>query len=268
VVTVYVGTSGWQYDDWRDRFYPEDVPKAKWLEFYAQHFAVVESNNAFYRLPKPETFAAWARRTPADFRFTVKASRFLTHIKRLREPAEPVQRFLDHARHLGPKLAPVLLQLPPTLKADLDALDDALGRFGRAVRVAVEFRHPTWFTDECRALLEERGAALCLADGELGLGENKIASRPVTPMWRTTDWGYVRFHHGASKPEPCYGRTALQSWARRIAELWSGRNEVFVFFNNDYLACGVRDAVTLARYLEKEGLETSRTAGARDVRVG
>jgi uncharacterized protein YecE (DUF72 family) len=266
-MTAYVGTSGWQYDDWRARFYPAEVPKSRWLEHYAEKFAVVESNNAFYRLPKPETFAGWARRTPDDFRFTVKVSRFLTHIKRLREPAEPVARFLEHSRHLKRKLAPVLLQLPPTLRADLESLDDTLTHFGSKVRVAVEFRHPTWFTDESRSLLEAHGAALCLADGELGIGSHKIASRPVTPMWRTADWGYVRFHHGASSPEPCYGRSALQSWARRITDLWDEGEEVYVFFNNDYHACGVRDAVTLARYLSKEGMPVSRTPGAREVRV-
>jgi len=266
-MTVYVGTSGWQYDHWRTRFYPNDVPKARWLEFYAGRFSVVESNNAFYRLPKPSTFEDWARRTPDDFLFTVKVSRFLTHIKRLKEPAEPVARFLEHSHHLGTKLAPVLLQLPPTLRADLGALDDTLRRFG-PVRVAVEFRHPTWFTDDCRHLLEKHGAALCLADGELGMGREKAASRPVSPLWRTTDWGYVRFHHGAAAPAPCYGRTALNSWARRISELWTQSDDVFAFFNNDGRACALRDAITFAGSVEKLGLRVARVASARDVRVG
>lgn len=266
-MTVYVGTSGWQYDHWRTRFYPKEVPKSRWLEFYADRFAVVESNNAFYRLPKPETFAEWAKRTPDDFLFTVKVSRFLTHIKRLRDPAEPVARFLDHSRFLGRKLAPVLLQLPPTLRVDLDALDETLRRFGRAVRVAVEFRHPTWFTDDCRALLARHRAALCLADGELGLGDDKVASKRVSPLWRTAEWGYVRFHHGAASPAPCYGRTALNSWAERIAGLWSGSEDVFAFFNNDGRACALRDATTFARLVEKHGLPVARVAPARDVEV-
>ena len=267
-MTVYVGTSGWQYDHWRTRFYPSAVPKARWLEFYAERFAVVESNNAFYRLPKPQTFEDWARRTPDDFRFTVKVSRFLTHIKRLRDPAEPVARFVEHTRYLGAKLAPVLLQLPPTLRADLDALDGTLRRFGRSVKVAVEFRHPTWFSNECRSLLERRGAALCLADGELGMGAHKRASRPVSPLWRTTDWGYVRWHHGAASPEPCYGRTALRSWARRIAELFGSTEDVFAFFNNDGRACALRDATVFAGYVTRESsLPVARVAPARDVMV-
>jgi len=265
-VAVFVGTSGWQYEDWRERFYPREVPKARWLEHYSQRFRVVESNNAFYRLPKPETFRAWAERTPDDFVFTVKVSRFLTHIKRLREPEEPVARFLDHARHLGPKLAPVLLQLPPTLKADLPALDETLGLFGRSVRVAVEFRHPTWFTDGCKEILERHGAALCLADGTLRPGP--LRSRPVTPMWRTAAWGYVRFHQGAASPHPCYGRTALTTWAGRVASLWGPADDVYAFFNNDHNACAVRDARWFAAACGKEGLEPTRVPDASEVRVG
>ena len=157
---VYVGTSGWQYDDWRGRFYPRDLPQRAWLEFFADRFAVVESNNAFYRLPKPETFAKWAARTPSDFIFTVKVSRYLTHIRRLRDPAEPVERFITHASHLGDKLAVALLQLPPNLRAAPEALDETLREFGGRVRVAVELRHQSWFTDETRSILEAHGAAL------------------------------------------------------------------------------------------------------------
>ena len=263
---VFVGTSGWQFDDWRDRFYPRDVPKARWLEHYAGRFQVVESNNAFYRLPKPETFVAWAERTPHDFVFTVKVSRYLTHIKRLREPEEPVARFVEHVRYLGSKLAPVLLQLPPTLKADLEALDETLAAMPPSVRVAVEFRHDTWFTDECRELLEGRGAALCLADGTLRPGPKR--SRPVTPEWRTATWGYVRFHQGAGTPHPCYGRTALRSWAARIASLWKPDEDVYAFFNNDRNACAVRDARWFAAACRSEGLSPTRVPEANEVRVG
>ena len=265
-VPIFVGTSGWQYDDWRERFYPADVPKARWLEYYSSRFQVVESNNAFYRLPKPETFRAWAERTPDDFLFTVKVSRYLTHIKRLREPEEPVARFLEHASHLGSKLAPVLLQLPPTLKADLGALDETLARFGRSVRVAVEFRHRTWFTAACRDLLERHRAALCLADGTLRPGP--LRSRPVTPLWRTADWGYVRFHQGAASPHPCYGRTALNTWAERIAGLWERSEEVYAFFNNDHNACAVRDARWFAAACRKRALDPTRVPEAKEVRVG
>ena len=161
---VLVGTSGWQYRDWRGRLYPQRLAQGRWLEHYAERFATVESNNAFYRLPEPGTFAAWADRTPPDFVMAVKASRFLTHVKRLRDPEEPVGRLMDHARHLGAKLGPVLLQLPPTLRADPGALERTLRAFPAGVRVAVEPRHDSWWTDEVRDLLGALGAALCLAD--------------------------------------------------------------------------------------------------------
>ena len=170
---VLIGTSGWQYRHWRERFYPPGLPQRSWLEHYAKSFDTVESNNAFCRLPELATFQSWAQRTPPGFVWAVKMSRYLTHIKRLAEPAEPVQRFLERAAGLGPKLGPVLLQLPPTLKADLVRLDVVLGLLTPRVRVAVEFRHDSWFTAETRALLEQRGAALCLADR---------GSKPVTPL--------------------------------------------------------------------------------------
>jgi uncharacterized protein YecE (DUF72 family) len=168
----------------------------------------------------------------------VKVSRYLTHVKRLREPAEPVGRFLERADALGDKLGPVLLQLPPTLKADLDALDETLKQFPQRVRVVVEPRHPTWFTDECRALLEKRAAALCRAD-RLG--------RPVTPLWVTADFGYLRLHEGRAKPRPRYGRTALQTWLRRLDAVRDG----FVFFNNDPGGAAVADADALRALLDR-----------------
>lgn len=258
---MFVGTSGWQYDDWRGVVYPEGVPKSRWLEAYAEMFEVVESNNAFYRLPERHTFVAWADRTPAEFRFTVKMSRFLTHIKRLRDPDEPVARFLDRAEGLGDKLAAVLLQLPPTLKADLDALDGTLRLFPSSVRVVVEFRHDSWWTDDTRALLERRGAALCLADGDLGSDAVKPRrkSQPVSPLWRTAGWGYLRFHHGAARPDPCYGRTALESWADRLIEVYGRRPDVYVFFNNDWHGCAPANAHTFALALDRRGIPATRT---------
>lgn len=156
-VTVFVGTSGWQYKDWRDVLYPEGVPQRLWLEEYASGFATVESNNAFYRLPSRETFAQWRRRTPEGFVMAVKASRFLTHIKRLRDPEEPVARLMEHAAGLGDRLGPVLLQLPPTLKADATLLDDCLRCFPAGTRVAVEPRHDSWWVR--RSVRSSRHAA-------------------------------------------------------------------------------------------------------------
>ena len=255
---VLIGTSGWQYRDWRERFYPRGLAQRSWLEHYAVGFDTVESNNAFYRLPERATFESWAQRTPPHFVWAVKMSRYLTHIKRLAEPAEPVQRFLERAAGLGPKLGPVLLQLPPTLRADLDRLDAVLALLAPAVRVAVEFRHDSWFQDETRRLLEQRGAALCLADR---------GSKPVSPLWRTADWGYVRWHQGRAQPQPCYGARALRSWAGRIAEMWTEKEEVFCYFNNDPGGCALRDARSFAAHLRWAGLEQSRVPEVR-VTVG
>ncbi|MEU5428878.1 DUF72 domain-containing protein [Streptomyces olivoreticuli] len=252
---LFVGTSGWQYKDWRGGLYPADRPQRLWLEEYARHFATVENNNAFYRLPETATFADWRDRTPDGFVMAVKASRYLTHIKRLHDPEEPVDRLLRRAAGLGDRLGPVLLQLPPTLRADPALLDTALACFPTGVRVAVEPRHPSWWTDEVRAVLEERGAALCWADHD---------SRPVTPLWRTADWGYARFHCGRARPWPRYGRQALTSWARRIAEQWPDRADVYAYFNNDPGGAAVHDAAAFARAVTTLGRTVTRTPDVRD----
>ncbi|MFB4315519.1 DUF72 domain-containing protein [Actinomadura sp. 21ATH] len=229
---VLVGTSGWQYADWRGVLYPEGLPQRLWLERYAESFATVENNGAFYRLPRRETFESWRERTPDGFVMAVKASRFLTHIRRLKEPAEPVERLMNVARGLGAKLGPVLLQLPPTLQADPARLDACLALFPPDVRVAVEPRHPSWWTDETRAVLERHAAALCWADRR---------GRPVTPLWRTADWTYLRFHEGAARPWPHYGPRALATWAGRVG------TDGYVYFNNDPGGAAVRNALRFTR---------------------
>jgi uncharacterized protein YecE (DUF72 family) len=257
-MAVLVGTSGWQYRDWRGTFYPQKLPQSKWLEHYAGCFQVVEVNNAFYRLPEARTFTQWAERTPDDFVVGVKASRYLSHIKRLQDPAEPVARFMERARCLGPKLGPVLLQLPPTLRLELGRLDETLSLFPDDVRVAVELRHDSWFVDATRSLLEKHGAAFCLAD----------STQRQTPVWRTAPWGYLRMHEGRATPHPCYGRQALTHWAERLAQQWSADEDVYVFFNNDHRACAVRDSRVFANAAARAGLRPTRVPGARDVHLG
>jgi uncharacterized protein YecE (DUF72 family) len=254
---LHVGTSGWQYRDWRNSFYPRGEAQSEWLRHYAARFATVELNNPFYRLPERSTFERWRETTPDDFAFAVKMSRYLTHVRRLREPEEPVHRFFERAEGLGEKLGPVLLQLPPTLEVDLGRLADTLDRFPAGVRVAVEPRDDSWFGDGLRSLLEERGAALCLAD----------SPRRDTPVWRTAGWGFVRFHEGQAAPRPCYGERALATWAERTASLWDAQADVFCYFNNDARACAVRDAVTFARLARRAGLRPTRVPEADEVRL-
>jgi uncharacterized protein YecE (DUF72 family) len=260
---VFVGTSGWQYRDWRTVLYPPGLPQRGWLEYYAERYATVENNGSFYRLPGRQTFAQWRARTPDGFVMAVKASRYLTHIRRLRDPAEPVERLLRAAAGLGDRLGPVLLQLPPNLPADLAALDGCLTQFARfgpvsgagesatPVRVAVEPRHPSWWTEEIRELLTRHRAALCWAD-RLG--------HPITPLWRTADWGYLRLHEGTATPRPGYGRQALCDWARRTASTWADSDDVFVYFNNDHGGAAVRDAAAFAAIASRGGRHVLRTA--------
>jgi uncharacterized protein YecE (DUF72 family) len=254
-----IGTSGWQYRDWRGGLYA-GVAQRRWLEHYASQYQTVENNNSFYRLPSPETFAGWRSRTPDDFVMAVKASRYLTHVRRLHDPAEPVARFLGAAAGLGPKLGPVLLQLPPTLVAEPDVLDACLREFRTArlpedagvgrVRVAVEPRHASWWTEEIRQVLAAHDAALCWAD-RLG--------RPVTPLWRTAGWGYLRLHEGAADPWPSYGEQALQSWVDRIRDEWPDDADAYVYFNNDPGGAAIVNSALFAALARDAGLTVTRT---------
>lgn len=245
---VFVGTSGWQYRHWRGVFYPPKLPQRRWLDHYSSCFQTVEVNNTFYNLPDGDVFDDWKRQTPPDFVFALKMSRFLTHLKRLRDPEEPVQRFMDRARRLGRKRGPILLQLPPTFKVDPARLDATLAAFPRSERVAVEFRHESWFVPEVRSLLERRGAALCLAD----------APNRKQPYWRTAAWGLLRFHEGRGPDGPGYARPALRAWATRVARLWGPQNDIFAYFNNDSQGWAIRDAIVFAELVSRAGLHPSR----------
>lgn len=240
---LLVGTSGWQYRHWRDAFYPQDVPQRLWLEYYAEQFSTVENNGTFYRLPARETFAKWRDRTPEGFVMAVKASRYLTHIRRLRDPAEPVRRLLDSCAGLGSALGPLLIQLPPDMTEDTALLDDCLSRFPEDIRICVEPRHPSWWTDRTRAVLSAHHAALCWADR---------AGSPMTPLWRTADWGYLRFHEGTADPWPRYSRHALRAWADRIAGTWPPEAAIYAYFNNDQNAAAIADAFAFSRHVNHQ----------------
>jgi uncharacterized protein YecE (DUF72 family) len=245
---LYVGTSGWQYAHWKRVFYPAKLPPSEWLPYFAERFQTVEVNNTFYMLPEASVFEQWRRHTPSDFIFALKMSRYLTHLKRLHDPADPVKRFKERARKLGPKLGPILLQLPPNLAADVERLDETMSVLGRSVKVAVEFRNDAWFTLETRRLLERHGAALCLAD----------SPRRKQPIWRTADWGFVRFHEGTGAHAPGYERDVLRRWVSRIAETWARTADVYVYFNNDAGGYALKDAVTFAELAEAAGIRTTR----------
>ena len=252
-MTVRIGCSGFLYEHWRGRFYPPSARGAE-LEWYARSFDTVELNVTFYRMPSAATFRSWATRVPDDFVFAVKASRYLTHVKRLHDVRDSVAYLIDRVAELGSHLGPILLQLPPDLQLDLDGLVETLEAFPASVQLALEPRHASWFVDDVRDLLESRQVALCLADRR----------GPLTPFWETADWAYVRFHGGRARPASCYGDAALDRWADRLAAMEAARTAAFLFFNNDFHGCALRDAASFAVKLEARGIPVSRTPSVPD----
>jgi uncharacterized protein YecE (DUF72 family) len=247
---VRVGTSGWNYADWRGRFYPAGVPTRRWLEYYARSFDTVEVNSTFYRLASRAAVAGWVEQTPPDFVFAVKASRYLTHMKRLTDMAQGVERFGERIEPLvaAGRLGPVLWQLPESFHRDDDRLARALEQLPPG-RHCFEFRHPSWFCDPVLDLLRARGAALVIADHP---------ARPFGSEAFTTGWTFVRLHYGARGRRGNYSATELEEWAQRI-DRWRRRVEVYAYFNNDWEGFAVANARTLGRRLES--LERDRIAG-------
>jgi uncharacterized protein YecE (DUF72 family) len=237
---LHIGCSGWNYKSWRRRFYPEDVRQSAWLAYYARHFDTVEVNNTFYRLPEADTFASWRRQTPAAFIMAVKASRFLTHMKRLRDPEEPLERLFSRASALGSRLGPVLYQLPSNFTVNLERLErffQALPRTWKRKRLqhVFEFRDPSWYVPECFQLLDRFGVTLCLHD-KFG---SEISEPFVGPLV------YVRFHGTSGKYHGSYSAKQLNRWAHRLEEPLRRGREVFAYFNNDPDAVATANAHSL-----------------------
>jgi uncharacterized protein YecE (DUF72 family) len=238
---VRIGCSGWNYADWRGPVYPPGCPPRRWLAHYATLFDTVEVNSTFYRLAKPEAVARWVEETPAGFLFTVKASRYLTHMKRLTDMERGVERLYAGIAPLvdSPKLGPVLWQLPERFHRDDDRLAFALERLP-AGRHCFEFRHPSWFTSDVYGLLHTFGVALAIGHD---------ARRPLPDAPLTADWTLIRFHYGARGRRGNFSERELREWAARIADLRK-EAEVLVYFNNDWEAFAVRNGRLLARLLE------------------
>jgi uncharacterized protein YecE (DUF72 family) len=222
---VRIGCSGWMYDDWRGRLYPEREPKRRWLELYAQHFDTVEVNSTFYRLARREAVAGWVAHTPPEFLFAVKASRYLTHIKRLLNLPEGVKRFYEPLEPLleSERLGPVLWQLPENFHRDDARLHGWLEVLPPGQHT-IEFRHPSWFVPEVLDSLRAHQVALTIGDHP---------KRPFQSYEATASWRFVRFHYGARGRAGNYSRSELAQWAHRIAA-WRAREDVYVYFNNDW----------------------------------
>ena len=238
---VLIGTSGYVYADWRRRFYPVDVAGREWLGFYAGRFPTVELNSPFYRLPRAVTFRAWAEAVPPDFVFAVKASRFLTHIKRLREPGPPLSLFMKRAKGLGARRGPILFQLPARFHLSLERLDEFLAALARRriTRAVLEVRHASWLVDEVYERLARANVALCLHDWK-----EQPVEGPVT-----ADFVYVRRHGSRRRYGGSYTERALQRDAARIRGWLRDGRDVFVYFNNDGRAAAVRNALRLTEIL-------------------
>jgi uncharacterized protein YecE (DUF72 family) len=242
VQPLHVGCSGWAYDSWRGVVYPKGLPKSAWLSRYAEVFDTVEVNSSFYRLPSEAALESWCSQVPGDFLFAFKASRYLTHVKRLKGIGQGIRRLWGRLRPVreSGRLGPILWQLPPDFRADRERI----GRLTRLLelapaegRHAIEFRHPSWFTREIRELLDDRGAALVVADD---------GRRPLPDAEPTADWSFVRLHYGHRGRRGNYSEAELDTWRRRIAA-WRSRREVFAYFNNDWEGFAPRNAVALER---------------------
>ena len=245
---VFIGTSGYNYPHWWNNvFYPSDLPQKKWLEFYAQSFNTVELNVSFYRLPTKEVFQSWYKRTPKKFSFSVKGSRFITHIKRLKDCREPLSLLLDHASPLKEKLGSMLWQLPPRFRFQKERLEQfcvLLSTLPRAklFRHAFEFRDESWFCQEAFRMLEESNFALCMAHGS-GLPLIETA---------TSDFVYLRLHGGEVLYGSNYSDKELKQWAEKVRNWRRKRKIIFVYFNNDAYGFAIKNALLLKKMISDE----------------
>ncbi len=234
---AFIGCSGFNYPHWRGAFYPDGLPQRLWLEHYSTVFASVELNVTFYRLPQSSVFERWRRETPTDFVFALKGSRFITHIKRLKEPDEPLQRFFEAASCLGGKLRVVLWQLPPGFAANIERLCRFVACLGKyPVRNALEFRDGSWLCEDVFALCREHNVALCLADWPAFLED----------LPSTADFVYLRRHGHDGDYASCYSREELARDAERIKGFLAKGRDVFIYFNNDALGFAPQNAQELA----------------------
>ena len=235
----YIGTSGWVYPHWRGVFYPPKLPQSKWLDFYTGHFPTVELNNSFYRLPSEQAFAKWRDTSPDGFVYAVKVSRFITHIKRLKNVEEPIETFLSRARHLNEKLGPLLYQLPPNMHRNDERLDAFLSLLRGGLRHVVEFRHESWLDEGVFNILRRHNVGFCVFD---------MPGLPC-PLMATADFAYIRFHGSSGLYFSCYSDEELEGWARKISALAKKLDTVYIYFNNDAEGFAIRNARSLAQCL-------------------
>lgn len=240
---IFIGTSGWHYQHWKGPFYPDDLPDQELLGYYTHFFRCVEINNSFYRLPSPETLKQWRSTVPADFTFSVKASRFITHMKKLKDPEEPLDRFFSRITVLQPHLGPVLFQLPPSWHLNLDRLKSFLDHLSPEFRYTFEFRDPSWFDERTLELLSERNAAFCIYQ----LGDRE------SPRHVTADFVYIRLHGPSGSYQGNYSSQTLSGWAGAMTSWVSQNRSVYCFFDNDQEGYAALNARKLRDMLSSQG---------------
>jgi len=236
----WIGTSGWMYPHWEGAFYPQGLPKGRWLDFYARHFPTVEINNTFYCLPGEAAFQRWHQQAPPTFRYAVKANRYITHIRRLRDCADALERFLSRVRLLGDNLGPILYQLPPNWHLNLERLESFLRLLPNDLHHVFEFRDASWLVEPVFHLLEKYGAGFC------------IVSLPglECPMRATGSTVYIRFHGQEVLYGDRYPRETLAQWAGHIRNFLAAGHQVYAYFNNDAFGYAVENAQELTQAVE------------------
>lgn len=237
---LHVGTSGWHYDHWQGPFYPVGLPSKGWLAYYAEQLATVEVNNSFYQLPEAETLRNWRGGTPNGFLFSAKASRYITHMKKLKDPDEPVATFLGRMDELGDKLGPILFQLPPNWNLNLDRLYSFLDMLPSGYRFAFEFRDSSWFDERVYEMLAARNAAFCIYE----------LNNRVSPRGVTADWVYVRLHGPQGAYAGKYDAKTLAGWMGAFSTWMRQGREVYCYFDNDEVGYAVQNALTLQAMAE------------------
>lgn len=233
---IYIGTSGWSYDHWKENFYPKGLPSKKWLKFYGEHFPTVEINNTFYRMPSENAVKNWHDETPDNFLFSIKASRYITHIKRLNDCESSAKFLLSVITKLKNKLGPILIQLPPSFKINKERLQEFIRWLDSDHRYVFEFRHPTWYCDEIYEIMQKHNLALCITD------LNGVNSPEVI----TADFTYMRLHGPHKAYVGSYGKEGLKNWKKKI-EKWNETASVYCYFDNDEKGYAIQDAANLKK---------------------
>jgi uncharacterized protein YecE (DUF72 family) len=237
---IHIGTSGWHYKHWADNFYPNDIKDADQLDFYIKHFSTVELNNSFYHLPEAKTFKNWKNAVPENFLFAVKASRYITHMKKLKVGKIEINRFVSRANKLEVKLGPILFQLPPKWKVNLERLETFLSKLPEGYNYVFECRNPTWYNEEVYALLEQYNCAFCIY---------QLAGH-FSPEKVTANFVYIRLHGPGDKYQGSYPEKTLKEWASKCKQWQKGKKEVYIYFDNDQFGYAAFNAASLKQLVE------------------